>query len=260
MKKVLIVLVGLMAVTAYAADMDIFFSTDNNIEFKTPGAIDLGDHPLAGDTATVYIYAQVDLYENAWNGFGLAFDSTGGAATYGELYNPNMGGDGAKIQKAFRWQNGSVAGSDPTNPILMDGDGDLAGASVSSTAFALLGIGADPSAGDYAGDPGAADTDTLSYSTYVGVGDWTGTFLVGEILITFDGTAGGLDGGVANDWITRGGDVSPWATIRFGGQDGDIDGRLTGGGLDGAYNDITWTPEPASMILLALGALVIRRR
>ena len=91
MKKALIVLVGLMAVSAYAVELDVFFSTDNNIELKTPGAIDLGNKG-AGDTQTIYLYAQVDLYNGGtWNGFGVSYDISSGGLSNGQLYNPNCG-------------------------------------------------------------------------------------------------------------------------------------------------------------------------
>jgi hypothetical protein len=263
MKKALIVLVGLMAVTAYAGDMNIFFAADSDIASagKSAGALDLGD--ITGVTSqTVYLYANLNAYDYAvFNGLGISFDAVGGAVSGGALYNPNMGGDGTPKggTKAFRFQNGSVAGSDPLANIGLDGDGDLAGAAVSSSAFALLGIGALPTNGDYAGSAG----DTLAYSSFPGLdGDaWTFTYLLGEITIDFNDAPGGLDLGVANDWITLGGDEFPWATVSFGSEIGvEYDGRETGAGLNGAYNDIVWTPEPASLILLALGALVIRRR
>jgi hypothetical protein len=259
MKKVLIVLVGLLAVSAYAADMDVFFSADNAIAPKTPAPLDLGQ-VAPGSSQTVYIYAQVNLYENPWNGFGLRLDQSGATWDNGQLYNPNMGGTDTKHPKAFRWQNGSVAGGDPTNPIGPDADGDLNGIFVSAN-FSLLGIGALPSAGDYAGDPIDDSSDTMAYSQFFGAGDWIGTYLVGEITLHFTAD-GGLDAGVSNDWFTRQGDPGPdWATVRFGGQGPDLDGRVTNNGLDGSYNDVTWTvPEPTSLLLLAVGALAFRRR
>jgi hypothetical protein len=257
MKKALIVLVGLMAVTAYAGDIDIFFSADSAVAYKAASPLDLGDKS-GGGSQTIYIYANLNAYDYyTFNGMGIAFDASGANLPSGALYNPNMGGDGTPKggPKAFRWQNGSVAGSDPLNPIPFDSDGDLAGAAVSSSVFGLLGIGAVPTNGDYAAGSG----DDLAYSNF-NAGVWTFTYLVGEITLDFDGSAGGVDMGVANDWITLGGDVFPWATVNFGGQGNDVDGRTTGAGLDLQYNDAFWTPEPASLILLALGALVIRRR
>lgn len=262
MKKALIVLVGLMAVTAYAGDIDIFFSADAAVAYKTAAPLDLGDIGAA-TSQTVYIYANLNAYDYyTFNGLGIAFDAAGASLSGGALYNPNMGGDGTAKggAKAFRFQNGSVGGSDPVNPIPFDADGDLAGAAVSSTDFTLLGIGAVPRNGDYAAQPAPNGTgDDLAYSDYVAP-RWTFTYLLGEVTLNFDGGPGGVDLGVANDWITLGGDVFPWATVNFGGQDADVDGRTTGAGLDGSYNDVFWTPEPASLILLALGALAIRRR
>ncbi len=268
MKKILCVLVGLtFCAGAYAGDatvgdMDIFFSTDANIEFKAPGAPDLGDIGGAG-TQTLYVYANIDINDfKTWNGLGLDIAIDGGTYLGGELYNPNMGAtppvDPLWPQyEKYRWQNGAISGSRPYNPIPSTVEGYLNASAVSGGW--LINLGALPSYGDYGTGPNSGDE--LAYSDYQNdAGDitWTGTYLLGEIWFTGD-AVGGINLGVSPAWNTQTGDTAPWATLAFG-LNGPVDGRLTGAGLDNVIYDATFTPEPASLLLMALGALIIRRR
>ena len=135
---------------------------------------------------------------------------------------------------------------------------DLGGAGVTGQGFQVLALGYACRNGDYGAVSTAVAGDVLGFEHFAG-SDWNRTYLLGEVTITFDGTAGGIDLGVSSDWMTVAGGSDVNDTVSFSGGPSLLS-RVTGNGLDGAYNDVTWTPEPASMILLALGALVIRRR
>ncbi len=272
MKRTLCVLVGLTmcagmagAGEATTGDIDIFFATSDTIQFMQPQApvVDLG---APAGTARLYIWANIDINDFAtWNGMGLEFVPTGGlTVTGGELYNPNMA-DEPPVEPLwqqyakYRWQNGAVGGSRPLNPIPMTGDGYLNASAVSGGW--LTNLGALPAYGDFG--LGENNGDELAWSNHDdNAGDitWTGSYLLGHVDVDVtDADTAGLNFAVSPAWITQQGDADPWATVAFGLND-PIDGRVHHNIAPNAIADATFVPEPASLLLLALGALAIRRR
>ena len=269
MKRAICLLAGMTMLAGVATagpattgDVDIFFSTDNTIGFMERQAPEVPT--TVGATETVYIWANLDLYDyRTWNGVGLRFATSGATIVGGGLYNANMGGSGEKGQpgKQFRWQNGAVGDGDPFNPIPISAtDGDLIGAAVTAPGFQLLALGADARNGDFAVGPAPVLGDDLAYSNFAGDGTWTGSYLLGWLDVQVDQIGGTINLGVSDELITRAGDAAaPWATVAFG-LNGALDGRVVGNGLNNPTPDVTFTPEPASLLLVALAGLAIRRR
>ncbi len=274
MKKTLCVLIGLalcgsaaIADDATVGDLDVFFSTSNAIQHMTPGAPEIVVDTSGGPVSErLYIWANIDHDDFAkWNGLGLNFVTEGGVSvTGGELYNPNMGpSSGSKGQtweeyEKFRWQNGAVGGSEPNNPIPMTPGGYLNASAVSGGW--LLELGVMPAYGDYGTGPDAGDE--LAYSNYAAdTTTWTLSYLLGHIDVEVSDVDSAVNFAISSAWCTLKGDTDPYATVRFGLND-EVSGRVTGAGgfADERVNDVTFTPEPASLVLLVLSGLLLRRR
>ncbi len=208
----------------------------------------------------------------------LEFSTTGHATvTGGEYYNPNHGpatgaGDWQDWKK-FRWlngYNGSYPNSEPWNPIpavpgdpvYSDWELNAIGIVHPSLPF-VNALGRQPAFGnDGLGGGAASGDDLLAYADYFPeTNTWTGSYLLGHIDVEVTSTAGPptVNFAVSPGWITQQGDTDPWSTVAFGLND-PIDGRTDHNMDPSSYPDVTFIPEPASLVLLALGASLIRRR
>jgi hypothetical protein len=265
MRKALVAAVGLaiLASLANAAEIRIFLSTGNALNASSVGGLTPSNPAInPGAPTTVYLWAQ-RVTASSWTGLGINVVPTAGVTVTGkQLYNPNMGevtpdGELWTDWEKYRWQNGAATSPPPGNPpvttILPDADGQLVAVAASGTW--LLNLGATINAtGDKLGFNGTAAT----------TGNTNRFYLIGEMQV--QGPAGGsLKLAVGPAWITSSGGLPATDLVDFGFGDpairsqGIIDNVSATGGVS-ALADLTITPEPASLILLALAGLALRRR
>ena len=158
--------------------------------------------------------------------------------------------------KRFRWSNGAAGGSEPLIEIPMTADGYLNASAVAGSY--VWALGHVPAQGDIAANPG----DTKSFSDELAGGAWRGSYLLGYIDVEIASVESAVNFVISPAWTTRAGDTgSPFGSVAFG-LNVPVGGRDTGAGgfANGRLNDVTFTPEPASLLLLALGVLGARRR
>jgi hypothetical protein len=242
----LVLAAGSIAAVAVPAqgDIDIFFSPSNTIGPMTPGAPTIPVDVSGGTVSErLYVWANIDLNAyRTWNGLGLAFESTAGATvTGGGVYNPDMG---VVTSPQFRWSN-------PETEIPMTSSGYLDASAVAGPG--VIELGYTPAFGD-----GMTGGDTLAYATTGGIG----SYLVGYIDVDVSAVESAVNFAISPAWTTRSGDgTGPFGTVAFGIND-PVSGRDTGAGgfAGGRFNDVTFTPEPATLALLALGLFALRRR
>ncbi|MFH1746490.1 MAG: PEP-CTERM sorting domain-containing protein [Planctomycetota bacterium] len=217
---------GLVASVASAGQLQLYFSTTGAGDVVPPeyAAQINPELPMGGGTA--YLWAFVNT-GNIWN--GLALESHGALATAGEMYN-----DALPILGGIRWEPAPASDLDPV------GDNYIFGFSVTR-----MGLGSSMEA--------VADAN-FGWDKYI-PGTGGGHYLVAEY--TYDGSAPvflapGLGG------ISLSGSNPGANDVYFGFGDAPVPDNAVGQMSDIA--DLTFIPEPASLLLLGLAGLVLRRR
>lgn len=257
MKRILATLAGLsmLAGAASAADLRLFFSTDNPVggghpalpapgsngamnvaaaagnNLLTPGELGSQTNPaLAAAGGRLHLWGTGTLGDpdpNVWNGIGVQIAITGGAGvgiTAG-------GGLNVTSPTTFRrWETGS--------------DFDPTGSPARFNFIAVTRAGLNlPPLGD-----GWDNGDNAVYLGYIDLSGNTGATNA-EIRLTVDAAGISRQGGdVAND------------RVFFGFGDAGLRGDAFGQGSSVADATVTAVPEPASMLLVGLAALALRRR
>lgn len=250
MKKLVCALValGLMVGVASAYNMNVYFSTSN--DYSLAGIPPAASNPTVAVGQTVYVWANEVAQGGAWpqwNGVSIAFKD--GVATpdgspadplhpvisSATFYNPqNVNAD------KTRWD----VGSDFT----ATGDNEV---NLLAVAGPVYGIGTRPiyyQAPYYLGE----DTMARQYNP----GTQTRYYLLGEMVF---GSAGSIFMTVGNGGITTTTSAGPHSDQVFFGT-GDAAMWDSDKYIRSAVADLTVTPEPASLILLGLAGLALRRR
>lgn len=247
MRKLLLSLfvVGLTAGVATAQDESFRFflderGNDGTDQGARSGSVSFHNPTVAGGTP-LYIYLQYGTANQDFSGTNLRFDVSGPATiTAGNFYNHTVNG-------LDRWQT-------IPNKVWPAG-----GNATSWTIGSVFKVGG----GGFGAKNVGAGADTHFSSTD---GSTFGTTLLGTI--TFDYTAGGVgkaevkmqNGSSGSAGVT----IAPGDFVYFGFDDAAVANKKGGavGGTGGPTTiaDAYITPEPVSLALLGLGALVLRRR
>ena len=215
---------GLVATVASAGELQLYFSTTGAGDVVPPeyaAQVNL-ELPEAGGSA--YLWAFVNE-GNIWN--GLALESHGATATAGQMFNELFLGN-------MRWEPAPASDLDPV------GDNYIFGFGVQTAGL---------------GHAQEALADSLNMWDYYVPGTGGGHYLVAEY--TYDGSAPvflapGLGG------ISLSGSNPGDNDIYFGFGDAPVADNDVG--QESAVADLTFIPEPASLLLLGLAGLVLRRR
>lgn len=198
-----------------------------------PGGLAL-NNPVVNQSGRLYIYWQFGVPSGqGQNVLGLNYNVTvdGGTITSAYNYQPTI-----NVVSQPRWQN--VPGNPAPNPSVNPGGGSQRFTAVNINAFGLKN-----DAAAVALDQGYDDGSNSTILGYVDV-ESAGT---ADVWLTVDALGIAIMGGSPNDRIYMG----------FG------DDPVPAGGAPGTRTsiaDATIVPEPASLMLLGLGALALRRR
>lgn len=238
MRKALCVFAGLMlAAAASAAPINLYFSTQNQVE----SALGAGDAPVpaefVGQTIpsvnpgeTLYLWATIQLAPDFTTDpiVGMELDFAGPTVS-GTMYNPDM--NTSPFGNLWRWNRDNPNASNTDSPIALSNDnGPVVG--VGQPLSSYVGIG--------------SSSDTLA----VAAPDFSAIhFLVAELTPDTPGDlyvdVVSLATGEAQDQLIQ---------VGFG------DDMIGATGGTSAMADAIVLPEPASLVLLGLAALAIRRR
>ncbi len=245
MKQALVVLsvIALFAVPANATSFRLFFSTQGVGEFDPLGSVvPTFTNPVVSGSARLYIWAETPAPTPQTNYIAVGYNisATGGAAitgglAYNDFYTGTTGSGGSVT--TYRWQgynNGTLAANFLGNVRL-----------------------ASPPAGYYGvrnGPQGLIPVDPHLYSD--GQAGGHRDVLLGYVDVT--GTAGSLFFQVGDLGIIRA--AATWEPVYFGF--GDEGAGLMGNSKQqgSPVADATFVPEPASLLLLGLAGLALRRR
>ena len=257
MRKFLVAfaVLGTFAMVANAADISIYFGRPQFVydeggahtDWFVADATLPYDQPALPGTYTVGIWANVALDEagealDVWNGIGLKIVGDDGVVISDLLmdnFDHQIG-----LGVARRWETGSDFGPNKGQP----NDFLLVAASQG------FGLG-----GAMPRELGVPTTDWWSYGS-----DEPFHYWLGNVTFSYDGSDGAKNvffaimddavGGVGR----RGGDVE--VDRVYFGLDEPIGLRGDDWGATSSLPDFTFTPEPASLILLSLAGLFLRRR
>lgn len=246
-----LVCMGLVCGVANAQPLIEFYFSDTNALDACPPVTNPNVELQCGESATYYIWAKVDVnMGQSWAGVDLGVT---GMDFAGEVYNPDIDPNVAPPAYKYRWNGGySYDTGDPmpeypTFPVgdyyIPFEDGHANAVGVGEPLAKFVGLG------DYA--------DTWMYT------DWTEyCYLYGEVTFTCPEECGGEmyeiffyvgPGGIAP---TGGGT----GLCQFGAGDDPVDSGDFGAVSTVADLTITCVPEPASLLLLGLAGLALRRR
>lgn len=265
MRKALVAVVGLtlLATVASAGTIQFFLSGSSDVTVQpTVGNPSLTTAQLAANGGKLYVWAKLaDQGVNTatwphWNGLALAVVPSGDLHSPGvTIYNTDI--DTVNFSGTYRWSNGQNTNIPP----------DAQGRALAATSGSgqLDGIGIKP-------NNVAGGVDGLAFANnHKGTGatqTYDCYYLLGELPLT--GTAGGVKlatftngGGAAGGWITQVGGSAATETVFFGTGDAAVQNRipeLFPSVATSTLDDATITPEPASLVLLALAGLALRRR
>ncbi|MGD8453459.1 MAG: PEP-CTERM sorting domain-containing protein [Phycisphaerae bacterium] len=255
-----ILCVGLAATMANATELGLFFSTTDDLA-AAPTASNPELTLNCGESETVYIWAKVDVsMGDSWLGVDLGISGVDTIGFEGMYYNPDMNPVTAPAAWRYRW-NGGLSVDDNSefpdtaqpgvNPIgdyylpFEDNHVNGVGVGVPSSKFLALG----------------SDLDTMMVMD----NDWIyGYYLLGEATFTCPDPCGGESyeiflavgpGGIASATGGPGDD-----SIQFGVGDDPILNDDYWGTSSVADLTINCVPEPASLLLLGIAGLALRRR
>ena len=232
MKKVLCVLAGVLLVTAASAQVNPIYVYASLDPVPTPPITTVPSIGLpVGDCSqgdvTITLWAETN-YLDTWNGFGLSLVDGQGqamACLTGGIINPDDGGFPVGVN---RWH--------PDSDLDFGGDGVVKGVAVTER-----GIG-----GNF--DAYQAYVEPTSRITYLG-----------SVVCGLDCCPGDVYAMVNDAKINQSGVPSGESVpVYFGIDTVPVNGRETG--AMSANPLFSCVPEPASLVLIALAGLVIRRR
>jgi len=217
---------GLFAAVANANSIHFYFSTSNDTG-SVPTEWVTQTNPVVNSGDTVYLWATTN-YPDIWNGVGMQFgsDDAGFAVDAGVMYNNFTKGWGQ------RWEDSS--------------DFDPTGA---DTVITLVGV-TTKGLGAY-GDPDG-------YEENVGGGNYLEHNLVGEIAFSTTSGLGAIFLEASGGGIPMQGGTTQ-EDVYFGFGDDAIKNN-SAKGTRTAVADLTFVPEPASLLLLSFAGLLLRRR
>jgi hypothetical protein len=239
------------------ATLGVFFSDTDALDVA-PAVTNPSIELQCGESVTYYMWAKVDVsMGDSWLGVDLGLV---GADYEGMYYNPDMNPVTAPAAWRYRWNGGlSVDDNSPfpdtaqpgVNPIgdyylpFEDNHVNGVGVGVPSSKFLALG----------------SDLDTMMVMD----NDWIyGYYLLGEVTFTCPDPCAGETyelffavgpGGIASATGGPGDDY-----VQFGAGDDPILNNDFWGTSSVADLTITCVPEPASLLLLGLAGLALRRR